>query len=117
MSLRELARLYDIIGFCGKILFKCGWFSIRNQFLDSIFLMFGFAGLNSVTKGNMFCFPFGLFFNDALLPSNLTSARVSLIRDSMYPLFERRFLKLLIWVRNFFALEFVKELNCFAFYN
>ena len=102
-------RLYDIIGFCGKILFKCGWFSIKNQFLDSIFLMFGFAGLNSVTKGKIFCFPLGLFFNDALLPSNLTSARVSSIWVSLYPLSKRRFLKLLIWVRNSFAFEFVRR--------
>ena len=74
MSSRKLARLYDIIGFCEKILFKIGWFSIKNHFLDSIFL-FGFAGLNSVTKGNISSCSFGLFFNAAFLPSNLTSAR------------------------------------------
>ena len=32
-------------GACEKILYKCVWFSIKNQFLDSSFLMFGFATL------------------------------------------------------------------------
>ena len=77
MSLSECARLYDIIGFCGKILFKYGWFLIKYQFLDNICFTFGIAGLNSVTKGSIFSSFLYFFFDAALLLSNLTSARIS----------------------------------------
>ena len=71
-----------------------------SRFLDSICFIFGIAGLNSVTKGSIFSYFLVFVFNAALLLSNLTSARVFLIRVFVYPRSKRRFLKFSIWFRN-----------------
>ena len=109
MSLREYARLYNIIGFCRKIFFKYGWFLIKYQFLDSICFIFSYAGLNSVTKGSIFSSFLGFVFNAALLLSNLTSARVFSIRVFVPPRSKRRFLKFSIWFRNLLSFQLSVE--------
>ena len=89
MSLNEEECTFVRYIFCGRIVFKCSWFSIRQQFLNSNF-KFGFAGLNSVTKGSIFFLYFSFFFNAALL-SKLTSARNFSVWLSLYPFSKKRF--------------------------